>query len=163
MPLIINIEPKYDNSKISLPDIVEKEVVRYIKNVSRYADIEMVFLKSAIHMEDMLRKINKDLLKIDSKRFEENIKFFDSIEGVDTESVKLLRKVNYFRNKIAHELEYSLDEDPEFLDEINSKVTDPVDFKTKIINYFQFSLRGILYVKTGMEICSDFIAYKHNS
>ncbi len=146
---------------------ISNEADRYFKFAISSNEVNYIFLKSIIYVEEMLKTINSKLHgPQDYSTLEKQIKLIRDLaytEKIVRDSIDKLDKIKGFRNSIAHEFEYHIEEDIDFL-KIMEISPDLIlsDKKYKIAVYFKDVIAGFLYIKIGMEQYDDFIKFSKN-
>jgi len=162
--------PYLVNSDVSAPDpdgrikkIIEEQIRRYFDNTMRSEEVELVFLKSVIYVEELVKEITRHMFEASkTSGLERHIKLLKLITGDErvSKSVELLERIKGFRDKMAHDLEYSLESDPNFNREFKLETTDSINKKKeKIAVYFKDIAHGFLYLKVGLDEFDNFVKF----
>lgn len=165
MPFFINEKAKIDTKEIDdLGNLISREADKYLKHTMKLNDIDYVFLKSILYVEDLIEEINKNIYgKSSNEMLGKKIEKIKLIQGNNTlsESIEYLEKIKKFRDKIAHDFYYVLEEDLNFLEEFKITSADDVNSKkNKIAEHFIKVVHGFLYVKLGLQFIDEFIYFK---
>ena len=167
MPLLINRNAK--SSRATKQDFeveIIKETEKYFDNVMSYSEIDYIFLKSVIYVEEIIKDINLKLhLTSPNAGLEvhiNQIKLLEEKGELAKKSVAYLEKIKKARNSIAHKLDYKLENDKQVMGILKINRTDDLETKKyKIAIYFKEVINGFLFIKLGMKHLENFILYKN--
>jgi uncharacterized protein YutE (UPF0331/DUF86 family) len=136
---------------------------RYYKNVMSSNEVSYIFLKSVIYLEEIVKDINFEL-HATSKKYvglDRQITQLELIRnGFISEPLRKLKLVNGLRNKLAHDLEYEIENDTLFLKETGCVQTLDLQARKEILaNYFGEIVYHFLYLQIGIQLSADFIKF----
>jgi uncharacterized protein (DUF2132 family) len=164
MPYSINTQAVVSLKDINIEKLISTEIEKYISNTLHYKEVELVFLKSIIYVEELVKEINMKLHgTVGFVGLERHIELMKLIKD-DTsisKSISFLERIKGFRNNMAHKLEYQLEQDPNFLREF--KINKNMDLNKKryeIAMYFKDVAHGFIFLKIGMSTIKNFIIYE---
>jgi hypothetical protein len=161
----INNEVTIKGSRQDLVEKIQALAQRYYNYAMNSDELNYVFLKSVIYIEETVKEINFNLHG--TSKYSGLKAHLEQLDLVKDESVKksldLLRKVKVFRDNLAHKLEYSVIDDPDFLKVFSIENLTPLEVQKKAVaDYFQNVGHGLFYLKIGMELSENFIYYVHD-
>lgn len=144
-------------------ELIKIEIERFFDNAMTSSEIDLVFLKSMIYIEELIKHITNKLFG--TKNYvglTQHITQLKLIKGEEklNNSINLVEKIKNFRDNMAHNLEYHTEDDPVFLKEFNFSKSDHIDDKKyKVAMYFRDVAYGFLYLKIGLNNLDGFISY----
>jgi len=181
MTLYIDQNAKTGNSaRAEVKKKINERAKRYNDYVKTQDNPNLLFLKSIIYTEELIKEIIRDIYGNNIKteamtlgRAMEYIKVFNDDEFVK-KSIDLLTIIKKTRDKMAHELEFDINECVSFWNTVSNHSsgqktsTNSNNLSNKqrcvaINEYFSDVIHGFLYIKTGMEVIPDFIKHKNSS
>lgn len=171
MPLIINNIQDIENAKIKILEEVTIEAKRYITSISKLKEFDYIFLKSFGYFEELIDRILLIVYTSNGKKLESlgiHLKIEicrDIVNSTDFyESLKKAEKLISYRNKVAHKLDYKLEEDDNFLKLIkfkksNSLLNDHLNKKSLLIKYFNEVYGSPLTIVIGSKLNKKFFEW----
>jgi len=161
MPLALNKDKEFNIGNNIKDQAINDEVDFYIKHVLKHDNLELMFMKSFIYIENLLLKINQNLFSITNEPgFFILYGNYKKIRGVNNKFFPQIEFIKDIRDKIAHEIEYNIDTDINFITEFGLEGLSVIQKQMRITDYFSNIIFGILEVKIGMDLFDDFIVYK---
>lgn len=141
---------------------IRKEIYRYFDNANKSSEIGYIFLKSVIYVEEIIKNINKDLHG--ASKYTGLEKHLEQIDLIEDERVKksskLLKQVKDFRDKMAHNLDYHIEEDEKFFKLLGLKIDSSTEEKKrKIFEYFKDVAEGFIFLKILIDLSDKPVFY----
>lgn len=144
-------------------DLISSEIDRFFNNTMKSSELDLVFLKSMIYIEELIKGITKKLFgtknHVGLSQHIAQLKLIKGEEKLDN-SIRYVEKIKTFRDNMAHNLEYHIEDDPQFLKEFKIIKDDKIQNKKyNIAVYFKDVAHGFLYIKIGLNKFDGFIVY----
>jgi len=159
MSFRFNPEIKTTIEEINVP--LEAEALKYFTAISKAKEMEWIFLKAFMFAEDILGSA-LDIVFHTPKTFGITRKIAEARKIIEAEELEnalsKLESVKAFRHKLAHDLEYQLEEDVEFW--VILEVDKDADLEIKrsaVIYYFNNINRPFLYFYLGVKLFDSFV------